>query len=349
MIPAMSGRLLWGGAAAALSAIVAGIVGISTVAAVASPADLPLTCATSGPLAGLNAAQAQNARTIVSVAVARGGTRGAVIAVMTALAESSLLILGNPNDPDGLSLPNQGIGYDHDSVGLFQQRPPWGSVAQRMDAISSTNLFMNALTDVPRWDQIDPWMAAQLTQRSAFSDGRNYRVQLPRAVGITNEVLGDPAATACDGGPPGSPPANANELGLPADFALPLGTSVKGRAAVGFALAQLGKPYVWGGVGPDGYDCSGLMQTAWQAAGVSISRVTSTQVFDGIATDAAHLAPGDLVLTPGSDGSLAAPGHVGMYIGHGLVVAAPKTGDVVRITTYASFTAKGVSFLRHIA
>jgi cell wall-associated NlpC family hydrolase len=82
---------------------------------------------------------------------------------------------------------------------------------------------------------------------------------------------------------------------------------------------------------------------------MAISRTTWDQVRDGSPTDLDHLSAGDLVLTPGSDGSLAAPGHVGLYLGGGLVVEAPRTGDVVKIVTLSSFTAKGTSALRHIA
>ena len=65
----------------------------------------------------------------------------------------------------------QGVGYDHDSLGIFQQRPSWGTAAQRMDPVASTNLFLDALLRLPGWDTIDPWVAAQRVQRSAF-EGR---------------------------------------------------------------------------------------------------------------------------------------------------------------------------------
>jgi cell wall-associated NlpC family hydrolase len=91
------------------------------------------------------------------------------------------------------------------------------------------------------------------------------------------------------------------------------------------------------------------MVAAWAAAGHTLSRTTYTQIYDGTPTTAAQLAPGDLVLTPGSDGTLAAPGHVGMFIGEGPVVEAPHTGDVVRVVTYTSLAGAGVSALRHIA
>ena len=88
-------------------------------------------CATSGPLAGMSAAQAQNARVVAATASARAGDRAALIAVMTGLAESGLRVLANPNDPSGNQLPNQGVGHDHDSLGIFQQRASWGTAEQR--------------------------------------------------------------------------------------------------------------------------------------------------------------------------------------------------------------------------
>ena len=137
--------------------------------------------------------------------------------------------------------------------------------------------------------------------------------------------------------------------GLPAGFSMPAGTSVPARTAVNFALAQRGKPYVFGAIGPSSYDCSGLMLTAWLLAGRNVTRTTLTQRFAGTATTAASLRPGDLVVTPGGLGTLARPDHDGMYIGHGLVVHAPHTGDVVRVLTYTAFVARGVAALRHVA
>jgi peptidoglycan DL-endopeptidase CwlO len=69
---------------------------------------------------------------------------------------------------------------------------------------------------------------------------------------------------------------------------------------------------------------------------------------DGTTTTESRLTPGDLVPTPGSAGTLASPGHVAMFVGHGLVVEAPHTGDVVNVLTYASLPDRGVSTLRRI-
>ncbi|MFE7711870.1 NlpC/P60 family protein [Streptomyces sp. NPDC057486] len=97
-----------------------------------------------------------------------------------------------------------------------------------------------------------------------------------------------------------------------------------GAAAVAFARAQLGKPYVWGGTGPRGFDCSGLVMRAWLAAGVKLPRTTWGQIHAGTATSRPRLVPGDLVLSYGA-------GHVGLYIGNGKVIHAPRPGSTVTI------------------
>jgi cell wall-associated NlpC family hydrolase len=305
-------------------------------------------------VAGLTDAQAQNARTVVATASTRAGHQAALIAVMTAMTESSLLILGNHHDPDGTTLPNQGLGYDHDSLGLFQQRPGWGTAAQRMDPVASTNLFLHTLLAVPGWQQADPWVAAQQVQRSAWTGtptevnggsdvvGGNYLANARRAASIVDAIV----ATSPDCG---AGPTDTVSAGLPPGYTLPADTSPAARVAVTFALAQFGKPYVWGATGPAAYDCSGLTSSAWRAAGVTIGRTTYEQVRDGTATTLDRLVPGDLILTPGSDGSLTAPGHVGMYIGDGRVVEAPQTGDVVKVVTLSSYVSGDVATIRHIA
>ncbi|MFF7210380.1 NlpC/P60 family protein [Streptomyces sp. NPDC008238] len=106
----------------------------------------------------------------------------------------------------------------------------------------------------------------------------------------------------------------------------PSGTyAAKAAKAIEFARAQLGKPYVYGATGPNSYDCSGLTQAAWGAAGVSIPRVTYDQVDFGTRVSADQLQPGDLVFFY-SDIT-----HVGLYIGGGNMIHAPHTGSVVKI------------------
>jgi cell wall-associated NlpC family hydrolase len=108
------------------------------------------------------------------------------------------------------------------------------------------------------------------------------------------------------------------------------GTAV--QRAVAYALAQLGTPYVWGGDGPGGFDCSGLVQAAYAAAGVALPRTAQAQYDAGPPVPTgAPLAPGDLVFFgEGAD----AVDHVGIVVGSGEMVDAPHTGAVVRGEPY---------------
>ncbi|MCC8338943.1 NlpC/P60 family protein [Streptomyces sp. R1] len=117
------------------------------------------------------------------------------------------------------------------------------------------------------------------------------------------------------------------------------------RTAVAWALGQRGGWYQWGGDCTDAHgsapahrcDCSSLMQQAYAAAGIAIPRTTFDQVRIGTRVDLDKPLPGDLVFNAGSDGSDARPGHVGMYIGDGLVIEAPRTGVQTRVVPYASW------------
>jgi cell wall-associated NlpC family hydrolase len=127
----------------------------------------------------------------------------------------------------------------------------------------------------------------------------------------------------------------------------PIGANDVARRAIAFAEAQLGKPYQWGGVGPDAWDCSGLVQGAYAAAGVTLPRTTYEQV-TGSGPSAGrnpdNWQPGDLLFSSGSDGNPSDPGHVGIYLGNGQVIQAPHTGDVVRITPLTQYdTVTGVT------
>jgi cell wall-associated NlpC family hydrolase len=96
------------------------------------------------------------------------------------------------------------------------------------------------------------------------------------------------------------------------------------RTAISFALAQVGKPYQWGATGPGAYDCSGLVQAAWAAAGVSIPRTTYDMWAALPHVAASSVRPGDLAFFDGE-------GHVAMYIGGGKYVDAPQTGENVEV------------------
>jgi peptidoglycan DL-endopeptidase LytE len=101
--------------------------------------------------------------------------------------------------------------------------------------------------------------------------------------------------------------------------------------AVQVALAQVGKPYVYGGAGPNSFDCSGLVMYAWARAGVDLPHYSVSQYEDTERISESQLRPGDLVFY--NNGSGAQPGHVTIYIGGGQVVTADEPGTVVRVVS----------------
>jgi cell wall-associated NlpC family hydrolase len=118
------------------------------------------------------------------------------------------------------------------------------------------------------------------------------------------------------------------------------GLATAPATALGFAAGQLGAPYLWGGTGPGGWDCSGLVQAAYRAAGVELPRVAQDQFTAGPAlAGGASPEPGDLVFFGDSATDVT---HVGLYLGDGLMIDAPQTGTVVRVQ--ATPTAPGAAY-----
>lgn len=111
------------------------------------------------------------------------------------------------------------------------------------------------------------------------------------------------------------------------------GGSGKGQIALDFALAQLGDAYLWGGTGPDAWDCSGLTQAAWAQAGVSLPRSSGAQIGVGTRVSWDQLQPGDLVFfySPIS--------HVGIYAGNGQMVHAVRPGVPVEVVDLGGYYA----------
>ena len=105
-------------------------------------------------------------------------------------------------------------------------------------------------------------------------------------------------------------------------------------AAISFAEQQLGKPYLWGGTGPDAFDCSGLVMMAYRAGGIDIPRTSQEQWRWGTRVRPGQVQPGDLVFFEGGDGTAKAPGHVGIVIGRGLMIDAPSPGMSVTVARF---------------
>jgi cell wall-associated NlpC family hydrolase len=107
------------------------------------------------------------------------------------------------------------------------------------------------------------------------------------------------------------------------------------QGMIDYAMAQIGKPYVWGATGPGSFDCSGLVVAAFRSIGISLPHFTGDLLGHGRAVSRADLQPGDLVFP--------STGHVMIYIGNGKVVHAPHAGANVQIgTIYAFYAARRI-------
>ncbi|MEU4641922.1 peptidase M23 [Micromonospora sp. NPDC023814] len=142
------------------------------------------------PVAGLDNAQMENAEVIVRTGRKMDMPRRAfVIAVATAMQESNLYNVASGVLSESQNYPHQGIGWDHDSVGLFQQRSSsgWGEVGQLMDPEFATRQFLAALAQVPGWQQMRLTDAAQAVQISAYPE--HYAKHEWRATEVVEAIL----------------------------------------------------------------------------------------------------------------------------------------------------------------
>ncbi|WP_374936822.1 C40 family peptidase [Streptomyces sp. Ru73] len=290
--------------------------------------------------------QIPNAQKIQATGVAlKMPARGQVVALATALQESDLRNL------------NYG---DRDSLGLFQQRPSqgWGTPAQVRDPVHASTEFYEHLKKVSGWQSMTVAQAAQAVQASAQPDA--YAKWEPLAAALQKALAASVAGTGSSGqvsavkgdktgpvvggcrGEDGSSFGPTPKGAVPKGYTVPSDAPKPVRRAIRWGLGQLGTPYQWGGSCRHAHgkepmgrcDCSSLMQASYKAGGISLSRTTYTQVKEGKSVSPDRLEAGDLLFT---EGSAARPEHVGMYIGHGLILQAPHTGDVVKISRLAEW------------
>jgi hypothetical protein len=207
---------------------------------------------------------------------------------------------------------------DRDSVGIFQMRPSmgWGSLAQLMDPTYEVNKFFDVLLAVPGWNMMRPGQAAQAVERSAFPDRYN------NFEALAVELLGSVGQIAV---------TNLTGCGVLAAFGGPIPANGAAGAAIAFAQQQLGKPYLWGGTGPDMFDCSGLMLRAFQSAGIILPRTAAEQFNAGQHLAVADAQPGDLLFWATNPQAPDSIHHVALYLGGGQILEAPTTGIPVRI------------------
>ncbi|MGH9249463.1 MAG: NlpC/P60 family protein [Acidimicrobiales bacterium] len=169
----------------------------------------------------------------------------------------------------------------------------------------------------------------------ATADAPSDPVVDPPAVGTSGPEPAEPPRPPAAAQPPpppapssSAPPAPA--LAPPAPTAPPPPSASAAQRAIDYARSQLGKPYRWGAAGPDAFDCSGLTMRAWQRGGTSLPHWSVAQARAVTRVSYANLRPGDLVFWS-DNGQASGTYHVGLYIGGGRMIHAPRPGKVVEI------------------
>jgi cell wall-associated NlpC family hydrolase len=350
-----------GGAALSPFAVVLGVALASAgsgtldpqtvLAAAAASALHSQPCSTSGPVTvgtdfgdgkTMDSYQISMGQTLYTVSQdAKMPEQAAVIAISAAIERSHLQNYAGGSDFLGYSLFNLSPGS-------------WGTAAQLNDPVYVATQFYTRLAQVQGWQSLPLEQAATEVLRLPDPSRYNFAQWEPIAKRLVATY--DGTAGTCSG-TGGNGSTGGGTIPLPPGFTLPADTPAAARTAVSWALAQLGTPYSYGGSCSNSHDgnpadqcdCSSLVMMAYRAAGITIPRGSIAQ--SGVGTpiySVDKLLPGDLIFIPGDDGTPEAPGHVGMYIGQGLLVEAPHTGLNVQISPVAGYWQGQISAMRRM-
>jgi len=208
-----------------------------------------------------------------------------------------------------------GVATDADGRGVADVYDPADAIAGAAKYLVEHGVQQNVSGAVFAYNHSDAYVQLVLSYASTYSSG-----------GFTVSPVTDANVPSCIPG-----------VGTVADTGQVPNNTV--ATAIDFAEAQLGKPYQWGATGPDAYDCSGLVMMAYRAAGVYIPRTSQQQWLWGPEVPASQVEPGDLVFFAGADGTPAAPGHVGLVIGHDEMIEAYATGFPIRVSAFGTSAA----------
>jgi cell wall-associated NlpC family hydrolase len=214
-----------------------------------------------------------------------------------------------------------------------QQTQAQNEVATEQAAVAANQQLENSQSAALSAANAEVASLVQQEQQAALAEAaRVAQAKVAAAVTAQNQRIAAARASASVTPPSRGAGSGAGSSGpsrgAPVAPYVPVPVAAGATGAIAAAKSQLGVPYVWGGESPGvGFDCSGLVQWAWGQAGVRLPRTSGEQFGATTPVSIADLEPGDLLFY-GPDGS----DHVAMYVGGGMMIEAPQTGEVVHLT-----------------
>jgi cell wall-associated NlpC family hydrolase len=271
-------------------------------------------------LAGIGKVESDDGRTTLPGVNSGSNAFGAAGPMQIGISGASTNVWGGVN---GIA-----TGNNIDGVATNEDGGPDASVYDPADAIAGAAKYLiahgvqqNVTTAIFAYNHASWYVQEVLSWASTYAAG---------GFTVGDTVQGSTTNELAAAGAGGVSCAESNEL---ASFVAP---NAIVNQAVTYAEAQLGKPYLFGGTGPAAYDCSGLVMMAYASAGVTIPRTSQEQFANLPPVPADKVQPGDLVFFAGSDGTTAAPGHVGLVIAKNTMIEAYATGTPIRISTFGT-------------
>jgi peptidoglycan DL-endopeptidase CwlO len=211
-----------------------------------------------------------------------------------------------------------GVATDEDGTGWANVYDPADAIAGAAKYLIEHGVQQNPDAAIFAYNHADWYVEEVLSWASTYASGG---FTVADSVTANGAASGTSDNTAC------------TQNSVLASFVAP---NAIVAAAVGYAEDQLGKPYLYGGTGPAAFDCSGLVMMAYRAAGVNIPRTSQQQYAELPHVPAAKVVPGDLVFFAGADGTVKAPGHVGLVIAKNIMIEAYATGTPIRVSTFGT-------------
>ena len=272
-------------------------------------------------LAGIGKVESNDGRTPLSGVTSASNSFGAAGPMQIGIGGASTNSWGGAAKHKA-SVVVAGVATDEDGDGVANVYDPADAIAGAAKYLVAHGVQQNTAAAVFAYNHADWYVQEVLNWASTYATGGFTVAQV-------NQTGNNAAGTAATGTGGQSCTGNSQL----ASFVAP--NEIVSQA-VNYAEEQLGKPYLFGGTGPDAFDCSGLVMMAYRSAGVNIARTSQQQWKTLPHVPAAKVLPGDLVFFAGADGTRKAPGHVGLVISKNTMIEAYAAGIPVRISTFGT-------------